>query len=271
MKKTFFQTKFSKALGALLLLAGLAWWHPGFIVRPVAIVVQVMALPFEQVFSFVAFEVRDIVRFLGSIGELKTENERLVGENRDLMMELALLRDIRGENDTLRKEFSLAPREQYELLSAEVIGEDVSDQGQSLLINRGSGSGVQVGMPVVVGKGVLVGKVEAVFLGSARVRLLSHPESLVAATTVERGAKGAVRGEHGLGILFDVVPRTDVIKRGDSLITSGLGGDFPRGLLIGTLQDPRYTTDKLFQQASVVAPTRYEDIRFLSVILASKS
>ena len=270
VRRTFFQTKLSRALIAIAMLFVLAWWNPGFIMRPIASAAQIVAFPFERAFSFLLFEVRDVLGFIGSIGELKTENERLIREHRDLLSDQAALHDIRSENESLRKELGLAPRTQYDLISAEVIGEDILAQGKALIINQGSGSSISVGMPVVVGKGILIGRIDEVFVGSARVRLLSHPDSLVAAMTTEGEAKGAVRGEHGLGVLFDMVPRTDVLERGHSVVTSGLGAEFTRGPLIGTLQDPRYTTDKLFQQASVVAPVKYADIRFVSVIVAEK-
>lgn len=270
MKRGFFETKLSKALIMIVILGLFSWWSPSFIIRPIASVAQVVTYPFERFFSFLFFETRDTFSFLGSIGKLKYENERLARENLDLSAENAALGDLRNENETLRRDFGLAPREQYDLLSAEVIGADSVAQGKSFLISRGSESGIAVGMPVIVGKGILIGKVDSIFLGSSRVELLSHPESLIAAMTIEGEAKGIVRGEHGLGILLDLIPRTDTLKKGDSVVTSGLGGEFPRGLLIGTLQDPRYTVDKLFQQASVVPPVKYPDIRFVSVIVSLK-
>ncbi len=270
VRKLFFQTKLSKALLALCILGFLAWWNPAFAVKPIAAVTQILFFPFERLFSYVAFESRETVRFLSSIGELKTRNEELLRENLDLRAEEALLKEVRHENETLRRDFDLDLRNQYQLVAAEVIGLSGLMQGQSLIINQGSGAYVETGMPVIVGKGILVGKITEVFVGSARVDLLSNPESMVAMTTPDGSAKGIVRGEHGLGLLFDMVPRTDVFKRGDTIVTSGLGGEFPRGLLVGTLQDPEYTPDKLFQRAPVIAPIKYTDIRFVSVILKSK-
>lgn len=254
----------------MIVIAMLSWWNPRFIMRPIASVTQVVVFPFERFSSYLFFEIKDWFSVLASIGELKTENDRLIRENRDLLAENSSLSDVKNENASLRRDFGLAPRDRYDLLSAEVIGSDSLDQGKSLLINQGSGSGIAIGMPVIVGKGVLIGRIDELFLGSSRVKLLSHSESLIAAMTIEGEAKGIAKGEHGLGILLDMVPKTDVLKRGDSLVTSGLGGEFPRGLLIGTLQEPLYTVDKLFQQASIVAPVRYSDIRFVSVILSTK-
>ena len=270
VRKLFFQTKLSRALLASCVLGVLAWWSPAFFGRSVASVMQVFLFPLERLSSYVAFESRETFRFFSSIGELKTRNEELTRENLDLRSEIALLREVREENEVLRRDFDLDLRNQYQLVSAEVTALGGPAQGQSLIINQGSGARVETGMPVIVGKGLLVGRVSEVFLGSSRVELLSSPESMVAVTTPDGAAKGIVRGEHGLGLLFDMVPRTDVFKRGDTIVTSGLGGEFPRGLLVGTLQDPEYTPNKLFQRAPVIAPVKYTDIRFVSVIVGSK-
>ena len=270
VRKLFFQTKLSKALLTLCVLGFFAWWNPAFMGKSVASVMQIFLFPFERFFSYVAFESRETTQFLSSIGELKTKNEDLIRENLDLRAEMTLLKEVRQENETLRKDFDLELRNQYQLVSAEVVAFTGLAQGQSFIINRGSGAHIEAGMPVIIGKGVLVGRISEVFFGSSRVDLLSSPDSMVAATTPDGSAKGIIRGEHGLGLLFDMVPRTDVFKRGDTLVTSGLGGEFPRGLLIGTLQDPEYTPDKLFQRAPVIAPIKYIDIRFVSVILESR-
>ena len=253
------------------MLGIISWWSPSFIIHPVTKASQIILFPFERFFSYTAFEVRESIGFLSSIGELKRANERLTRENLDLLSEVASLQEMQSENETLRRDFDVAPRSQYRVVSAEVIALDELSQGESLLINQGSGAGIVIGMPVIVGKGILIGKISEVFVGSARVSLLSNAESTVAVTTPGGTAKGIIRGEHGLGILFDLVPRTDVFKRGESVVTSGLGGGFPRGLLVGTLQDPEPTADKLFQQAPVIPPVKYGDIRFVSIIVSEKT
>ncbi len=270
MRRSFWQTKLSKALMAVVLMSLLAWGAPAGLGRSIASVAQIFFFPFERVFAWTAFEARDAVRFVTSIGELKTKNEQLMRENLNLRAEAALLGEVQTENETLRQNFDLTPRETYTLVSAQVMALDGFPRGHSLIINQGRGAGIAVGMPVIVGKGILIGRIEEVFVGSARVALLSSPESLVAVTTPEGTAKGIVRGEHHLSILFDLVPKTDVFHRGDTLVTSGLGGEFPRGLLVGTLQDPEPTPDTLFQRAAVLAPVKYVDIRFVSVILNTK-
>ena len=254
----------------MLMFICLAWWNPRFLGSSLASVSQFVLYPLERIFSYVAFEVRDFFSLLDSIGELKTENEHLIQENLDLRSEVATLQEIRQENESLRKSFDVAFRNQYTSVAAEVLAFDELAQGKSLIINQGSGTGITQGMPVIVGKGILIGKVVDVFIGSARVELLSNAQSTVAAMTSEGGARGIVRGEHSLGLLLDMVPRTDVFKRGESIVTSGLGGEFPRGLLIGTVQDPEATVDKLFQQAPIIPPIKYSNVRFVSVILMEK-
>jgi len=119
---------------------------------------------------------------------------------------------------------------------------------------------------VIVENGILIGKVVEVFPVSARIMLLSNGESLVSGVSLESEAKGIVKGEYGLGLTLDMVLQKDTIKVGDTIITSGLGGDIPRGLVIGTLQNVHFSSDKLFQQATIVLPVRLDALRYVFVI-----
>jgi rod shape-determining protein MreC len=75
-----------------------------------------------------------------------------------------------------------------------------------------------------------------------------------------------VRGEYGLGIILDLVSQADVLNEGDDVITSGLGGNYPRGLLIGRIQEFGFTADKLFQQAVIMPKVKYSELQMVAVI-----
>ncbi|MEI8096923.1 MAG: rod shape-determining protein MreC, partial [Candidatus Moraniibacteriota bacterium] len=214
----------------------------------------------------VAFEINDTYRFFSSVGELKSENERLEKERLQLLVENARYSDVSKENDELRKEIGLLPRDKFLLKAAIVIGRDVSGMGNWLSVDQGSLDGIREGMSVIVGNGILIGKIVEVFPSSSRIMLLSNPESLISGVALDTEARGIVRGEYGLGFLLDMVLQTDMLKVGDSIVTSGLGGDVPRGLLIGTLQDSHLSSDRLFQQASVISPVRFDRLQYVFVI-----
>ena len=125
-------------------------------------------------------------------------------------------------------------------------------------------------MAVSVEAGVLVGRVDEVYPLTSRVELLTHSESIVNAVTLDTNAEGIVKGEHGLGVVYDMVLQSDQLKNGDTVVTSGLGQVIPKGLLIGTLQDIRLTDDKLFQRATIQSPVRFDRLRNVFVIRGEK-
>lgn len=266
VRRKFTQTKLFRAL----ITFGVVWivvaFSPAWLIAPVRTSLMTVALPFQKTFSVLAFEVSDTFRFFSSIGELKSENERLEKERLQYLAESAKFSDVSKENDELRRELGLIPRNKFSLKAAEVIGRDVSGLGNWLSINQGSLDGIEKGMPVIVDNGILVGKVVEVFPVNARVMLLSNPESVMNGIALDTEAKGIVKGEYGLGLLFGMVLQADTLKAGDTVVTSGLGGDMPKGLLIGTIQETRFSDDHLFQQASLISPVRFDRLRYVFVI-----
>ena len=112
-------------------------------------------------------------------------------------------------------------------------------------------------MPVIVSDSIIMGKVSEVLAHTSKVSLLSDSQSVVNVVDVETGARGVLRGEYGLGILMDMVSQQDGLNKDDTIITSGLGGDIPRGLLVGKINEVKFSSDKLFQQAIITPRIKY--------------
>lgn len=263
LRRKFIKTKIFLAIIIFCAVWVFVWLGPGWLVAPLRAGIITSALPFQNIFSTTAFQLRDTFHFFLSIGELKNENERLEKERVRLLADNAKLADVSKENEELRRQLELLPREKFSLKSAEVIGRDVN----WLYINSGSFDGLQKGMPVIVNAGVLIGRVAEAFPYSSKVMLISNQESLINGIAIDTDARGIVKGEYGLGLLFDAVLQSDVLKAGDTVVTSGLGGDMPKGLLIGTLQEPRFGSDRLFQQAPLVSPVKLDRLRYVFVII----
>lgn len=266
VRRKFTQTKFFSALVVFGILIFFIFFQPRFIISPIRFVVAAVTWPFERILSAFAFEIRDKFQFVASIGELKKENDHLSKENIRLAAENASLQNISKDDDELRRELDLLPREEYHLLSASIIGRDVAGMGNWLTIDQGTLQGVAPNMPVVVGQSVLIGKVSEVFPQSARIMLLSNPESFVNGITTDTQTRGIVKGEHGLGLLFDMVLQSDGLTAGASVVTSGLGGDLPKNLLIGTLEEVRLSEDRLYRRATVVSPVDFDVLRYVFII-----
>lgn len=251
----------------LILLTGAVFAMPSGWLAPVQQAVVTVTLPFQNLFSWTAFELREWAGFWGSIRALKEENERLTRELLALKADRATVVSLQEENADLRREVGLAKREERKLVPAEVIARDESGLARTLRINRGTQQGIRPGMAVVSGGTVLVGRIERAAPFSSEVRLLSHAESLVAALVEGVAGQTLVRGDHGVGLLLDLARPNEKIASGATVVTAGLNDGLPSGLLIGTIESVRLSGDQLFQQATLMPPVRADTLRFMSVIV----
>lgn len=263
---SFFQKNSVRAIIAAVMLWGLVLILPDGVARVLKNILAPIAAPIQGMTAWVAFEIRDFSSLLSSISDLKSENERLESERLASFQDVARLRELEEENRLLREALKLPIETSLDTLSAEVISRDMNGVSMTLTLNRGSTDGIEVGMPVVVGQGSLIGRVSAVHITSAEVRLLSHAESTVAARIAGTSVQGVIRGDHGLGLVFDMALSGEVLEPGASLVTSGLGDNLPKGLLIGVIREVRPSADRLFQQASISAPVAFGDVRYVSIL-----
>lgn len=270
MSKKYLSPKLIKLVLIMAVCGLLIFLNPKEIFSPARGFFLVLARPFEKILYVLSRKTGDTLDFLGSISELRRENEKLVKENSALNFEVSDLRGEKKENETLREQLGLIPKKKFDLEAGYVIGQDPQKLGSWLLIDKGYSSGVEVGMPVIVSDGIIIGKIEESFINSSKASLLTSSSSSINASDSETGAKGIVRGEFGLGVIMDLVPQTDVLNTGDEVSTSGLGSDIPKNLLIGKIQEVKTTQDKLFQQALIIPPVKYSNLDVVFVIKKTK-
>jgi len=266
MSKKYFTPNIVKFSAVVLVCLLLIFLNPKGFFSPVRMIFLEIAYPFQKTFYLLGRTLSGTTEFFGSIGNIKKENENLLKENNVLLAQIAMLSDEKKENAELREQLRLAPRQKFDLEAAFVIGQDPQRLDSWLTIGKGSADGVQPEMPVIVSEGILVGKISEVTPHTARVILLSDSTSVVNIIDSETEAKGILRGEYGLGVVMEMVSQQELINNGDTIITSGLGGNFPRGLLIGKIQEVRSTGDRLFQQAAINPRIKYSKLELVFVI-----
>ena len=260
---------FKVAIMAALLVA-LIVFNPEVFFGPVRGVFNLILSPFQKVSYSVAVSYESAKDFIGSIGQLKNENEQLVKNNQQLLAENSALQDVSNENNILRDQLRLLPKDAYDLEAAFVIGQDPNGNGNWLEIDKGSNDGIAVGDSAIVSNGIFIGRVQQVSADNAKIVLLTSPESTVNVSTLKNGTKGVAKGEYGLGIIFDMILQTDTINVGDDVVTSGIGGDIPKGLYVGTVQEIHPSPDHLFQQATINSPIQASKLQILFVIKGTK-
>lgn len=162
-----------------------------------------------------------------TLSQLREENAQLREEN-------AQLEEYRQEAERLSGLLNLQETYSIEGVSARVIGRSTEAWNQTVIIDVGEDDGIGTGLTVMGAAGV-VGQVVDTTAGSATVRLLTDPQSGAAAIIQTNRAEGVVRGSlDGLLYLENVDADVQVIP-GDYVLTSGLGGSYARGLLIGMI------------------------------------
>ncbi|WKZ57418.1 MAG: rod shape-determining protein MreC [Bdellovibrionota bacterium] len=180
---------------------------------------------------------------------VKEENHELRRRLEVLEAQNSRLLELRHENDRLRGLLKVGEETQLSGVVADVIGYEASNWVQAITLNRGSADGVWVGTAAVDQEG-LVGRVIAVSPSTSKVLLITDPTSGVDAIAQDTRAHGVVEGNGSTLCRWRFVLNDDEVKIGDRIITSGMDGLFPKGLLVGVVSaiEPG---DGLFQSVDV--------------------
>lgn len=197
------------------------------------------------------------------------QNTQTLQERIDVLTKQnALLSQQLREFDQVRDITGYTSRHSQASVIANITGR-VSEPGtQSLILDKGLRDGVKEGYAVIAGHGILIGKTALVTDSSSQVILLHDRRSTVAASLISNPkATGLLRGEFGLGLTMTMIPATEVIASQAVAVTSGFENNIPGGLVIGTVDRVHHDDAALFQDASIVAPLRYDQLNLVSILV----
>jgi len=212
----------------------------------------------------------DYFPFVHSRRLLARQNEGLRHDNNALRQEVRVLGETGRENLRLLQLLNLKEHTAYRNVTARVIGRDASNWWKSIQIDRGINDGVRDQMPVLNASG-LVGKTISVSRGEARVLLLVDPNCKVSALLQDSREPGVVSGAESAfrpHCVMTYVNRDAKIKVGEPVITSGLGGIFPKGIFIGTVTRAQLNkqTD-MYQDVDIAPAADFQRLEEVMVIL----
>jgi len=210
----------------------------------------------------------DFFDTVSQIETIKRESEALRGQNIDLFAEVAELKSLREENELLRRALDIGLEKEFLLTFADITSKDIS--GDYLLINKGLRDGIAKNMPVVTEKKVLIGKISEVYGGFSRIMLISDKNSSFDAKILEKNVTALVRGEGNSKAVLDLVPADKDIAADDIIITSELGGIFPKGILVGKVGNIRKSSSESFLMAEIVSFSEIKEIEKVFVILGKR-
>lgn len=242
----------------MLIFQRYTWWVAAMIGLALflAVASQVGVLgPFQQIFVRVTSPIESglnavvqpvgaFVRDAGRIRSIQEENRQLRLENEELRNQIVQMEHDEAELVELREALNIigdSGDQTFE--AATVVTRDASPFTDVIRINKGSNHGIRPGMVVMSTQLSLVGTVTDTLPGRASVRLISDSRSAVNAMIANTAIDGSVRGTATRSVTMEMARGN--ISPGDEVVTSGVGGNYPRGLPIGQVVEVSGTTQDL--------------------------
>lgn len=236
--------------GAFTTMRG-AWMT---ITTPIRWVGGAITAPFQGLGNIFANLTADQER----LSDLKAQNEQLVARNAELE---------ESEQTARRLESLLGLQSLYNLQStgARIISGSTDSWSSTVTIDKGSSSGIAVGMPVTDSNGA-IGQVVKCGLSSATVRLITDENSSVSAMVQSSRAQGILKGSVDGSLRLTMVRTDQTVEVGDTIVTSGLGGVFPKGLPLGRVRGVERTSGSLYYVIEVEPLSTTESFEEVLVI-----
>lgn len=178
-----------------------------------------------------------VVSSVNLIHSVSYENDSLKRENALLKMERDNLREGLEETKRLRELVHFDNVWKYSIVTARVIGRNPGRLLTTFVLNRGTDHGIDLNMPVFTTRG-LVGRISAVSKTHAKVQLLPDPALHVSVMVQRTRVVGFLNGG-SINYLQAMVPSYTGVREGDTLVTSGLGGIYPKGIGVGVVRSLR--------------------------------
>lgn len=232
--------------------------------------VHMAMTPVSAVGETVTRPVHGLFAWAGDLGVSRSQLEQLREQNATLRTRVAELEEAQLENERLRELLKIVQAGDLEAVGAHVIGRPTNSWEGVITIDRGTRDGVTAGMPVVGSEGLL-GQTIDVGPVSSRVRLISDQRSGVAAFVQRNRAEGVLKGSIDGRLTLDFISVETTLQAGDVVITSGMGGVYPKGVVIGEIIDARSDAGRLHQQVRVRPAAELVGIEEVLVLIGASA
>lgn len=183
------------------------------------------------------------------IGSLQRQNNDLNSRLNASLAEIARLTEAKKENDSLRRDLEFKQTGILNLVPGYVAYFDPSLR-DGITVRVDDMADIKVGN-VVTAEGFLIGRVSRLDGNTVQVLLTTDSSSAVPATLQNKTITGIAKGKIGNGLTMEQVPGSDVVVEDDIVITSGLGGDIPKGLIIGRVDTVQKISGSIFQSVTL--------------------
>jgi len=221
-----------------------------------------ISFPFQKAATLVIKTVQGTFQHYVFLVNLERENRMLKEKIAQLQEENHQMNEIKLANERLRQLLQFREKNSPSMIGAEVIGRDPSFWFKSVMIDKGERDGVKKGMAVISPRGV-IGQVLKIAPHYATVLLITDYNSAVDCVVERSRAKAIVEGKGENRCQLKYLLRAEEVAVGDVVVTSGLGGNFPKGLMVGEVKKVDKKGHGVFQYAELVPSvdmTRLEEV-----------
>ncbi|MDO5576751.1 MAG: rod shape-determining protein MreC [Fibrobacter sp.] len=204
---------------------------------------------------------------INQIKNIFSENRQLKENLANMTTRISLLEEKEAENDRLRNLMGFSENFTYDMLPVKVVARDPALSFKSIVINAGKKDSIQKWMPVV-GKDGVVGKVVQVMNGLSLIQLLRDPLNRTSVMFKRTRTVGILETENGRDFFIRCRSHEETDK-GDTVITAGLGGIYPRGLQVGIISHTAESNDPIFKKVYITLCVDFEHLEELFVMKLS--
>lgn len=255
----------------IITLVGIALNEAGYLESLKGVILRLIS-PLQARLATVVETSGGLFQAARDLRDLRQRNQELEEQYAQILIENVALREAAQENAILRQFFDFAQQHPgFQLVGGEikarVIGRDPSNFVRYLIVDAGQAQGVQKDMPVIVPRG-LVGRIESVGPNWAKVLLIIDPRSSVSALIQTSRATGQVQGQVSGDLVLKYISQQEAVSEGEIVLTSGLGGNFPKGLVIGQVVSVHQRDSDLFQEATVRPTVDFDQLEMVLVVAA---
>lgn len=235
-----------------------------------AITVNILA-PFQAATSVITHKCNDFRDYIHDVFYVYDQNRELQAQIDDLKLKVSKTAELEAENANLRQLLNYKKaHQQFDLLPANVIGRDSSTWSNRIIINRGSNDGVQKNMTVITPDG-LIGNIHEAYAAYSEVELITDPRSAVGSIVQRADSRvaGVVKGsaDSNSAINMTNIPQNANIVEGDTIITSGFGGIYPKGIPIGSVASIQNDAGGLLQYAILYPCVDFQKLEDVAIIV----
>jgi len=163
---------------------------------------------------------------------VRDQNHQLQQTVQQLSLQNVAFEQLKLENDRLRDLLTLAETLPFQTVAARVIGRTPDYLAKVIYINRGSSDGIRLDNPVISGSGV-VGRVAGVARRESQIQLITNGDASSGAMVERTRSPGVLKGSGDALLDLDYIGNTEQVDIGDMIVSSGLDGIYPKGLLLG--------------------------------------